>query len=317
MRVIDVKGHLIEICNLLDVETAKEEEIIKPLFGNNYEQGYKITNWDRIRKALFELNKYEFLSQEINQFLWPITNTSPNSSREFELKLTFEDFQWFCKELGKITEIAHKSIDIISEFFKEDDSEQLNVKLPANLSLSDFQKIIGDLDFILNHCQIIYEANDKQTVTVRKVDSGSIWLVLSVSSVTLGLIGGLAAAGYKIHAMHINSQKSLQDLRIHKSLANYIESMEKELEVATKKFNQELTKEFIETNDIMLGENGHEELDRLEKAVDKLSRLFSKGVEIYAPLTAPKETVSLFPTYKEPLKIATKVRELISGEDKE
>jgi len=313
MRIIDAKKHLTELLSLLKPSVTEKKEAISGI-SRIY---YTIENWAQIQDTLLELKQYGFIADNVQVILGADISFLARTQ-----KLVLDDtaYKRFNVSLLNVKERIIVFIDVVSEFFKEDEAEQINVKLPEGILLSDFEKVIENLDFILNHCQIVYEANDKQAVTINKVDSGSIWLTLDVSPSAVMLIGGMATAAYIAFKKYINLSKSWQDLRIHKVLARNIESSESALEIVRKECVEEVTKDFIEANSIMLG---NDESERNEKsnnlyiALDKFSKLYQKDVEVYASLKASRETIALFPEYEESLKLMAKTLKLTAKEGEE
>jgi hypothetical protein len=264
---------------------------------------YIIKNWDQVLAALDRLREFNFVKNELEQlFNLGIHFQTPSQ----QLKADQSQYNQFKARFDKIKSTIKETIEIISEFFPDDIEDQLNIKLPENVSLSEFSKITDDLDYIFNKCEVISGLNDRKEVRTRKVDSGSIWLIIFISHAAVSLIGKLCSIVFGICQQRIETQKGIQQVRVLKSGANVVEALEKELEEKIKEQYREGAERFIRDNNIKT-QNGSEEINSLSFGIEKLANLFFHGVEIYSSLEAPKDVKNSFPQQEEVPKLASEI----------
>lgn len=307
MRIVDVKHNLKELYKQLEPLVTEKTSTSS---GSNRTY-HTIQNWSQIHNALVELKKYEFIKDKVELILK--TEVAFQASKELTLERNF--YARFIERLLEVKDILLTSIEIISEFFQDDDANQINVKLPEDLSLQGFIEVMEELHYITSTCQVIKDANDKQDTVIRRVDSGSIWLILSANPQAIAVIGSLAIVAYGAFKMYVGLRKSLLDLQVHQSLVHNIKATGEDLEKVRRDWIHNAIKDSIENGEFLLGDNEHEKRDQLAKAADKLARLYLKGIEVHASLKAPKEAASSFPVYDEPLKLAAKTLELAAKDD--
>ena len=109
-----------------------------------------------------------------------------------------------------------------------------------------------------------------------------------------------------------------QKLRVLRSGANVIESVEKEVTDNVRKLYHEQASNFIRDNGLdseWEEKITNENIAHLSKGIEKLSQLMFKGVEIYARLSASPETIKLFPQKEEVKKLPLEVPKLTANID--
>lgn len=307
MRMINIKKQISEFLRLLN-PIVKDNNTVP-----NNQGYYTINNWGQVYNVLTKLKNFNFVKAEVERIF--------SSGIQFQtltptLNLDQSQYKLFISNLRKVQSILSKSTELISEFFPNDVEDQLNIKLPSNISLLDFKKIIDDLDYIFNKCQIVSELNNKEPVDIRKVDSGSIWLILGISSTATVVIGGLIKISVGICKHVLDIQQGIQKIRVLKSGASVIEKMEEEIDELIKERSRAETETFIKNNIAIENDNEkNEKINSLMIAMEKLIKLHFKGVEIYASLEAKKDVASLFPDQEEILKLANEILKLPAHND--
>jgi len=319
MRAIAAKKHLEGCLKRLREETEKlilidEDE---DDYRNSIIDRHVIHNWTELCSVLYELISYGFLRENAlsilendESFLYYVSGIKP--SFQSDLEISASSFYRFSRKIKSLESMVAHSVDILSEFIEDDEDNQINIKLPDNVSVAELHDIIRDLDYIFSsQCQVIYEANDKKPVTLRKVDSGSNWIMFALAtSFAINIVGSLVTLAYGISEKKIELSKSLHNLRVIEGLSSTIETMEKGLDETIKTWIDAELEVFAKGNDIELKEDDHAKRDGLYTSIRKLMSLRDANVEIYASLSAPKDVTSLFPAYKEPLKIKGEIGKL-------
>ena len=300
-------------------EVIKELHNIQDLFERTIESAtvddcgnqYIIKDWPKFERAFNELIDHRCLSEyRINRMKKAIESISLSSdcqAHEQEAVMTEEQFKKFKSAITTVNSGLNTVTQFTSRFSQEDVPNQINIKMPGDMPLSDFLKTINDVELILNHCQAVNETNDRQPVTVR-VDSGSNWLLLSnMAPEDLLFVGKFVATAYGIAKMHVSLLSNWQDYRVKKSRANYFETIAKE----AKQLSKARVKGLTDKGNVELKEDDNDRREKLEKALEMMSSLMVEGLEVHAPLVAPKETKLLYPKYGELQKLAVKeLREL-------
>ena len=282
MRMNSLKKDIISTVELLNFDT---EETM-----SNGTKFVTIKNWATVCTALHKLGNYGFLAEYVQKIF--------NRGMHYEvpeksLNLSQSEFLAFKKDCDLVIFSAHLCINIIDEFFQEDAENQLNIKLPDNLTLEQLDAIVGDLNFVLNKCSAIRTANDNNDVKIDKVDSGSIWLIIGVTSAALTLVGKIVHYCLATRRELLNQDMMKQQLRVYKTGADMIQSLEEEMERKLKEQYQNDAKKIISEHGLS---NNNEDVVSLKAGMEKLTDMIYKGVEIYASIEAPELSQSAFPS---------------------
>jgi hypothetical protein len=303
MRISSFLHYLEEIESLLHIDS-------KEVTSNNTTY-ITINNWGVIHDALLKLAKYQFIYDDVEQLL----QLGPHfNSSSIALTVDRSNYTFFKQKHTIISSKIITSIKLLNEFSGEESENQLNVKLPDNLSLKDMASMISDLDFVFGKCHFFVELNDKNSINVIRVDSGSIWLILAVASAVVVLIGQIVKVAFGISEQYLKQQEFKQRLRVFKKGASFIEEIDRE-------FKQKISDEIREKADKIVSENmpdsenRNEEINSLYFGIEKLADLMFRGVEIYASLEAPKEVTELFPKQEETLTLAKEILKLKSSNE--
>ena len=132
---------------------------------------YKLSNADRVRRLLHDLEQITSLSANIEEVRkTSVGFTQPTIEINVDLRaknnLTAEYHQ-----------LLNKVITITQLFESLNYSQNVNgidIKMPPQLSLSDFSKCTKDLNTIFSNCPLFSQTDN--TITLSAVDVGSIWL---------------------------------------------------------------------------------------------------------------------------------------------
>jgi len=179
------------------------------------------------------------------------------------------------------------------EFSPKDEENQINIKMPDNVSLAELSEYISELDCIFNKMQAMRKINENNDFTLKRVDSGSVWLIIAVSvAAAVATIGKIVTLSIYVKKQRIENDIMLQKLRALKSGADVIENIARELSEKLKEDCTQKARNISDEDGLSLN---HEEVSSLVIGTEKLANLLFKGVEIYASLEASKITTDAFP----------------------
>ena len=160
--------------------------------------------------------------------------------------------------------------------------------------------------------------NDKTPVVIRKVDSGSIWIIIGISILAISIVGQIVTMALKVKRELIEQDKMKQQVRAYKAGAGFLEALEKEATEKIKGLCQADAKKIIKENKLdektektIVNENAN----ALAIGIEKLANLMIKGVEVYASIEAPKDVAESFPLQEERLKLAMEILKLPANTD--
>ena len=304
MRAVNFKMRLERLFEMLNF--APEEER-----AGNGRKFYIFDNWATTCYALLQLEKFAFIEDVIQQIFAQGVQFQAQTE---QLKIDRDQYTRILPMLDKIEVIVAKAIILLDEFFPDDGEDQLNIKLPDNITLAEFSSITKDLDFIFNKCQVISSLNNKDDVIVRKVDSGSMWLILAYSAGALSIIGSLCKIAFDVSQKIQDYRKTEEHIRVLKSGADTVEAMTAELKEKIKSDSRSAAEEFIADN--RLATTNGEEIASVAAGIESLAELILKGVEIYASLSAPENVAKSFPAGKETLKLMKETLNLPTRTDR-
>jgi len=191
---------------------------------------------------------------------------------------------------------------------KEDDST-IYVLMPKIKDLEDLSKKSKILHNAIS--QSILDPTINGTIKVRDYDIGSLWIIMTVGSITaVKLIGGLvwAAAVIRKRKMDFKTlEQHVKRLEIKtESMADLKDAQEKQLEVSLEAEASNLVSQFFR------GGNA-ERIERVKYSIKLISDLMDKGVEIHPALNASKAVGNMFPDYSNISLIESRIQELGTG----
>lgn len=182
----------------------------------------------------------------------------------------------------------------------------IDIKMPPCDSLSDYISYLKDIDFVFTQCPFLQ--CEGEILRFESVDVGSNWLKLTIATATT--------------CMLLNNIASMIDktLVLH---SHYVSIQQQEEQLKSIQLKNELSKEQIETFNLLrnsymndailllesdLGElSDPEERDKAKRSLEKLEQLLDKGCEIYATLDSPEEVQLLFPEIQSNLELSDNI----------
>lgn len=263
------------------------------LSKSNSPYDYRIKNWKAICNVLNNLYNYKFLQSYISE----IFNLEINFNlMRNDIVLPESIHNTLSAKVKNLRDTIDSYLIFLSEYYIADTDDQINIKIPNNVSLPELSDIIGELDFIFNKCAYINELNDKNEVVLKKVESGSIIVCLSIAAIAIPIIGQLANIAKGISSSIQQYKITEQQLRIIKSTANVVEVAAEEMKKMIENQSREEA-EKIYPNDN--SGNYNERLTSLSKVVEKMANLSYKGVSFSPPLNSSEEILNKFPYQEE------------------
>jgi hypothetical protein len=275
------------------------------LSGNH--PGYLYTDLTNLKNAIKKvkiLGLYESLISEIEKTI--IFSTSQD---EIILTDSKEDSR-LKKGLEVVRSGCHALLMILQELCcEEEDESTIYIQMPKIKDLEDLSKKSKLLHTAIS--QSILEPSIKGNIKVKSYDIGSLWIVLSLGSMTaVKLMGGIVWAAavirkkkkeFKIFEQHVKSLKIKTD-----SLEDLKDAQKKQLNESLEAEAGNLVAQFYKGID-------DEKIERVKYSVKSIADLMDKGIEIHPALNASKEVGILFPDYKNIGLIESRVQALGTG----
>ena len=233
---------------------------------------------------LHSLCEYEFIKPHVHDIFSLGTHfQSPTEDLVLE-KSAFTQFVYVYNRL--ILALSSMS-DMSEHFFQKDEENQLNIKLPDEISLEEMAALIKDIDLVFNKMKTLRKLNENNDYTLKRVDAGSVWLIIGVS-VALPGIGMLVKLGMDVKRRMLEDDMMKQKLRALKSGAAVIEEMEGTIKTACVEMAKQLSEEQVWGFE-------PEYLSDLAKTIEIIGNMHYKRVEFYASLEAPDSVAGAFP----------------------
>lgn len=175
----------------------------------------------------------------------------------------------------------------------------LDIKMPPTDNITDFRKYVDELEFIFTKCPFFY--SDKESLKLKSVDIGSIWLVIGVAGAATAtataskLLNNIAAFIDKCYVIKSHKQTcEQQKMVIEKAKAD--QKQKEEMIAAVEKIYQfalnDEIRQLEEATKIKIKDN--EERDRMNQSFDRLEKLLDKGLQIYSAIDSPEEIKAVF-----------------------
>lgn len=259
-----------------------------------------INNWHQISTALYKLNEFSFVGKSV-QDIFDLGASYQSSSEK--ISIVDSDYNRF---LIKFNLLKAKCEAIIDSSSIDDDLSNFYIKLPDNLSdLTKFSLILKDLDISFNKCPIFSEKIG--SVTFKKVEEGSSWIVIAIGSVIAGAKALDWIANFVKGCNEIRLQnKTIKNIELDNILKLMeIEDKQKEQEYKRKveKGEEEKIKslciEKFKSIGIECDKINPEDTSRIVHSMKTLADLLDVGVEIYPSPSCDEETKKLFPKQDE------------------
>ena len=174
---------------------------------------------------------------------------------------------------------------------------ELDIKMPPTDNITDFCKYVEDLEFIFTKCPFFY--SDKESLKLKSVDIGSIWLVIIVVGATAhigsALLNNIAAFVdkcfiLKSHKLTCEQQKNeIEKAEIDQQQKEEIfRNINEVYQISVKNAIRELE----DATAIEIKDN--EDLQRVSQSFDRLEKLLDKGLQIHAAINSPEEVKAVF-----------------------
>lgn len=272
-----------------------------------------IESWEEIQRRFGKLSKIPVFKKDIETYLKTVPSIEreeeePKISSKLASKLSAQEIDIYNK-IYNIIEL-YESMGLNDE----DNSNAIDIKLPACEDLDEYISYLKDLNFIFSQCPFLQ--CDGEVIKFGSVDVGSNWLKLTITAASISVIlTNTASLLYKAlalrsHYITIQQQEEmLRSMQIKNELA--------EEQVRTFKQLKDAGMEIV----IQRLEKDHgiqldpEERDKTERILDKLILFLDKGGEIYASLDAPEDIQLLFPEIQGDLELPENIIKYL--EDKE
>lgn len=273
---------------------------------------YKLINADRIRDTLVQLQVIDSFAECI----YLIKSKSPG----FE-QLTGDIIvdQRTKSSLESAYHQLENKVVTVTELFDSLNYEQsasgFDIKLPANMSLSDLSKCTKDLNTIFSTCPLF--TNKDGTITFTSVDVGSVWLSFLVGgTAAIGILTILAALVDKaliIRSHYLTTKEQAEKIRTLQLSNDILENANDVNKTITKKLLEKVSAELATEHGI----TEPEDIGRVKSSLQLMSEWMNKGMEIYAAVKAPAETKAVFPPIESQSLSENTIALLTSGETSE
>ena len=272
-----------------------------------------IESWEEIQRRFGKLSKIQVFKKDIETYLKTVPSIEreeeePKISSKLASKLSAQEIDIYNK-IYNIIEL-YESMGLNDE----DNSNAIDIKLPACEDLDEYISYLKDLNFIFSQCPFLQ--CDGEVIKFGSVDVGSNWLKLTITAASISVILTNTASlldkalALRSHYITIQQQEEmLRSMQIKNELA--------EEQVRTFKQLKDAGMEIV----IQRLEKDHgiqldpEERDKTERILDKLILFLDKGGEIYASLDAPEDIQLLFPEIQGDLELPENIIKYL--EDKE
>lgn len=206
----------------------------------------------------------------------------------------YNSYQEFYKIIQTIKAKADGMLTLISQNLhaEYEDSNSLIISLPdRELSIEEFSNIINSLKETFKIMKIIKEFNSD--VVVDNFDVGSKWFVLGFAGkFAVDLFGKLVNT---IQRMQVGigqveaMDKHLESIGVEVEMRNSIRQAQI---TANSKIYEDLTKKFLETNNL---EQKAEIISQMSKVTANIDQILKQGVGFEAAVTASNDVAKTFP----------------------
>jgi hypothetical protein len=254
-----------------------------------------------LRECIKMLENIDLLTPEINELKKSI------------LFQTYSDEQYFtASDNTKITIIVDKlkiGIEYLLRYSKQIDNPQngLFIKLPEIQTFEDLSKVSNDLKKAIEIPVI--DQNDGGYVKIETAESGSIWLIISIGSLSaVNLIGAICWSAAVIRKKKAEAkifEEHAKTLGLkNESLQIVIDAQKIQIKNIIEAEAEEIAKGHYKLND-------PEVINRLKLSLNTVNDLIDRGTQIL-PSSDNKETIKSFPDYSNLNLIESAIKKLQS-----
>ncbi len=272
-----------------------------------------IESWEEIQRRFRKLSKIPVFKEDIEIYL----KTVPSIEREEEEPKISNKLA--SKLIVQETNIYNKIYTIIELYESmglndDDNSNAIDIKLPACEDLDEYISYLKDLNFIFSQCPFLQ--CDGEVIKFGSVDVGSNWLKLTIAATSVSVIltntASLLDKALALRSHYITIQQQEEMLK-SAQLKNELAEEQLEMFRQLKDAGMEIVIRRLEKDHEM--QLDPEERDKTERSLDKLILFLDKGGEIYASLESPENIQLLFPEIQGDLELPENIIKYL--EDKE
>lgn len=301
MRLIDIKRSVNIAFGNFEIKNDSSN-------GNYY-----IRNIQKLKIALTELSKIQFIVLENQEIYRLITNSVTdvlimdgnqyNKHNDVLVKLQFSIY------------LLHNWINIYVPT-EETDEKIINIKLP---NIDDLGSLSMTVSLLEESLSAISTINGGEVVRVKQLDHGSLWIIIAVCSIRIvKAIGKAAEIALEIAKKKVELDNAKEAVRRAKIQNDMIESLNKMHQAA---INQILDEKATELGDEEVqsetGLSKTERIGRYKKVLKELTMLISAGTEFHPALLASQEIIDEFPNFKNQLEVKSAIAQLSNNDDSE
>jgi len=277
--------------NIKENKELLKNALINLTFKSKYisgseEMSYVGTDLIKLREQITILENLEFLTPEIDAL------------KKTSLFGSYSDEQYFSSREDSIISININKIKIGIEYLLRYDNQietpqnGLLIKLPEIQTFDDFAKISNELKKAVEIPVI--DQNTGGYVKIGTAESGSIWLIISVGTITaVNLIGAICWSAAVIRKKKAEAKIFEEHARTlglkNESLQTVIDAQKIQLKNIIEAEAEEIAKEHYNVND-------PEVINRLKLSLNTVNDLIDRGTKIL-PSSDNKETLKSFPDY--------------------
>ena len=251
---------------------------------------YKLSNADNVRGILRDLDPITSFSSNIEKvrktsvgFTQPTVEVNLDQRAKSILQTEYQ------RLLNKVLTIT----ELFESLNYSQTENGLDIKMPPQLSLSDFSKCTKDLNTIFSTCPLFSKTDN--TITLSAVDVGSIWLSFVIGgaaiATVLGMVAALVDKALIIRSHYLTTKEQVEKVRSLKLGNDMVERMEKDFETIGKKLIETHSEELCKQYDI----KDPEDFERMKNSLNLLTDWMNKGMEVYASIKTPDEVKCVFP----------------------
>ena len=251
---------------------------------------YNVKAADALRTNLSSLDvipSFQDAIAAVRKHSYGFTQSSGEITVDYRHKTPLlSDYQKLYIKVSTIT-------DLFDALNYRQDSEGFDIKLPADISLTELSKCTKDLDTIFTKCPLF--TSQDTSIKFAAVDVGSTWFTFiiagTLAAATLRLIGELVDKALVIRSHYLTSKEQEERIRTL-NIAN--EALENAMSV-----NKQITRGLLTKVSSELAEEHNitdpEDVGRLKSSIQLMADWMNKGMEVYASIQAPAEVKAVFP----------------------
>lgn len=250
---------------------------------------YTLENYRLINQCLVDSKKIKAFESSVNKFRAINTGLDENCRRPYLVEQEKAAVLTCYENLH----LQIQAIVSLYESFNYDLREQgFDIMLPPNITLADLSACTKDLNFVFSQCPIL--KGDGDEITLSSTDCGSIWLnFLAVGGgiLLLNRLAGLIdrAIIIRSHILSCKQQEAL--IRQSNAKGDLLESIIKANHDALETLSQKSATAIAKEYDV----SDPEDIEKVSRSLLYLGNWMSRGMEIYASISASDEVKAVFP----------------------